>query len=162
VLRGYREARAEWVFQTDSDGELAPTSFPALWDPRHDHDVVLGVRQGRLASLDRRLVSWLARLTVWILFGARIRDVNVPFRLMRRAPLQRLLADLPEGLFAPNVALAGVAVRAGLRIHQVPVSHRGRPVGRGSLAGGRVWRAAATAFGQTVGIALRTRRNRRS
>src|SRR5262249_37774630 len=46
VLGGYREARADWIFQTDSDGEIAPASFRALWDARHGHDLVLGIRQG--------------------------------------------------------------------------------------------------------------------
>src|SRR5213594_2830385 len=31
ILRGYREARGEWVFQTDSDGEMGPESFPLVW-----------------------------------------------------------------------------------------------------------------------------------
>jgi dolichol-phosphate mannosyltransferase len=162
VLRGYREARGGWVFQTDSDGEVAPGSFHALWRERHAHDLVLGVRQRRRVSWDRRLVSWLSRLSVRVLFGARIGDANVPFRLMRRTQLQGLVAELPEGLFAPNVALAGVAARARLRIGEVPVAHVGRVEGRGSLAGGRVWRAAATAFRQTVEVALRARRRPRS
>src|SRR5262245_26940185 len=119
VLRGYREARGEWVFQTDSDGEVAPVSFPDLSRERQAHDLVLGIRQGRRVSLDRRLVSWLSRLSVRVLFGAWIGDVNVPFRLARRTHLQGLMAELPEDLFAPNVALAGVAARAGLRIGQV-------------------------------------------
>src|SRR5262245_33978912 len=38
VLRGYREAHGEWIFQADSDGEVAPSSFRALWDVRHHHD----------------------------------------------------------------------------------------------------------------------------
>ncbi len=162
VLRGYREARGEWVFQTDSDGEVAPGSFDGLWRERHAHDLVLGVRQRRRVSWDRRLVSWLSRLSVRVLFGARIADANVPFRLVRRAHLQGMVADLPEDLFAPNVALAGVAARARLRIREVPVAHVGRLEGRGSLVGARVWRAAATAFRQTVEVALRARRRPRS
>ena len=162
VLRGYREARGEWVFQTDSDGEVAPASFGALWRERHVHDLLLGVRRGRQVSWDRRLVSGLSRLSVRLLFGARLADANVPFRLVRRAALQGLMADLPEDLFAPNVALAGVAARARLRIGEVPVPHVGRLEGRGSLAGGRIWRAAATAFRQTVAVALRARRRPRA
>jgi hypothetical protein len=149
------------VFQTDSDGEVAPASFPDLWRERQAHDLVLGIRQGRRVSLDRRVVSWLSRLSVWLLFGAWLGDANVPFRLVRRAHLQALVADLPEDLFAPNVALAGIAARARLRIREVPVAHVGRIEGLGTLAGGRIWRAAATAFRQTVAVALRARRRPR-
>jgi glycosyltransferase involved in cell wall biosynthesis len=162
VLRGYREARGQWVFQTDSDGEVAPASFAALWQARHDHDLVLGIRQHRQASLDRRLVSWLSALAVRALFGARLGDVNVPFRLMRRSRLRTLLAGLPDDLFAPNVALSGVAALARLRVGEVPVAHAGRRAGRGSLTGVRIWRAAARSLWQTAAVALRARRRRPS
>jgi glycosyltransferase involved in cell wall biosynthesis len=162
VLRGYREARGEWVFQADSDGEVAPASFPDLWRERHAHDLVLGIRQRRRAAWDRRLVSWLSRLSLRVLFGVRVGDANVPFRLVRRGHLHALLAELPEDLFAPNVALAGIAARARLRIGEVPVTYVGRREGRSSLAGWRIWRAAAIAFRQTVAVALRARRPRRA
>ena len=160
VLRGYREARGEWVFQADGDGELGAEGFPALWRERHDRDLVLGLRQRREGTWDRRMVSRLSALTVRALFGVRIGDANVPFRLMRRVCLERLLAELPKALFAPNVALSGVAALRRLRIAEVPVPHRGRRAGRGSLAGGRIWWAAARSFGQTVAVALRARRRR--
>jgi glycosyltransferase involved in cell wall biosynthesis len=158
VLRGYREALGEWVFQTDSDGEVPAGSFPDLWRERHAHDLVLGIRQHRQAAWDRRLVSWLSRLSLRVLFGARVGDANVPFRLVRRAQLRALMAELPGDLFAPNVALAGIAARARLRIGEVPVPYVGRSEGRSSLAGWRIWRAAATAFRQTLAVALRARR----
>src|SRR5205085_1317421 len=34
ILRGYREAQGEWVFQTDSDDEMTPESFANLWRER--------------------------------------------------------------------------------------------------------------------------------
>jgi len=84
ILRGYREARGEWVFQTDSDDEMGPESFPLVWQRRHDADVVLGYRDGRASPPARRLVTAVARWTVRLGFGARVRDPNAPYRLYRR------------------------------------------------------------------------------
>jgi hypothetical protein len=99
---------------------------------------------------------------VRILFGLEISDVNTPFRLMRRARLRPLLSGLPDDCFAPNVALAGLAARAGFRIGTVGVIHRGRPSGGGSLGGLRLWRAAGRSWWQTLAIARRARRGCRS
>lgn len=158
VLRGYREAHGEWIFQADSDGEVAPTSFRALWDVRHDQDFVLGARQQRRSPMLRRLVTLGSRLTIRVMFGMTIQDVNTPFRLMRRARLVPLLAMLPDDCFAPNVALVGLAARAGLRIRTVPVTYRGRRSRGSSLGGLRLWRGVSRAWWQTLTIARRVRR----
>lgn len=155
VLRGYREASAEWVFQVDSDGELPCDDFAQLWARRRDYDLLLGWRRNRRAGGDRRLVTAVARTGVRWLFGGAIRDVNVPFRLIRRPALQRLLVDVPAAAFAPNVLLSGLAVRSGLRIGQFPVDDRVRAAGSGSLNSLRLLRGAARSFVELVGVALR-------
>src|SRR5262245_30899365 len=129
ILRGYREARGEWVFQTDSDDEMSPESFPSVWSRREDADLVLGYRAGRRSPPSRRLVTGVSRLSVRVLFGAPLRDVNTPYRLYRRTALARLLGGVPMDAFAPNVILAGLAVRQRLRVIEVPVPHRARRTG---------------------------------
>lgn len=160
ILRGYREARGEWVLQVDGDGELSADCFGALWERRHEYDLLLARRQGRRAPLVRRLVTVASRLTVRVLFGACVRDVNSPCRLMRRSCLEPLLAHLPPEPFAPNVLLSGLAARAGLRIHEQPAAHRGRRVGQGSLTHARLWRGVLQSFRDAVRTALRARRVR--
>ena len=154
ILRGYREARGDWVFQTDSDGEMGPESFPLVWERRHEADLVLGYRAGRAAPPARRLVTAVARWTVRLCFGAGVRDANAPYRLYRRAALERLLAAVSPDAFAPNVILTGLACRAGLRIVEVPVPYRSRRTGASSIARLKLLRAAALSFLQTVRVAL--------
>jgi glycosyltransferase involved in cell wall biosynthesis len=159
ILRGYREARGDWVFQTDSDGEMEPDSFERLWRERGDHDFLLGIRAGRQSAPARWLVPRVSRLAVRTLFGRGIHDVNTPYRLMRRARLEPLLAELPDDLFAPNVILSGLAVRDGLRIWETPVPHQGRRHGGGSLVSLRkILRPAARSLRQTIAIARQPRR----
>ncbi len=159
VLRGYREASAEWVFQVDSDGELPCEGFAEVWRQRHDYDWLLGWRRrNHRRSLGRRLVTSVARTSVRWLFGGDLRDVNVPFRLMRRRALVALLTDVPETAFAPNVLLSGLALRAGLQIGQVAVDDRVRASGSGSLTSMRLLRGAARSFLELAAVAARSRR----
>ena len=157
ILRGYHEARGEWVFQVDSDDEMRPEAFPALWSRRDGADLVLGYRTGRSAPIGRRIITAIAGSTVRLLFGRRVHDVNTPFRLYRRSALTRLLAMVPAETFAPNVILTGLALRAGLRVVEVPVPHHIRRAGTSSIVRWRLWRAAARSFAQTLGAAWRAR-----
>jgi len=161
ILRGYREARAEWIFQTDSDGEIPAAEFPRLWAERESHDFILGRRTGRPQSGARKLVSLVARNLIRVAFGPGISDVNSPCRLMRRERLEPLLEDLPATLFAPNVALAGLALSRGLRVVEIPVHFEPRRFGMGTLLSWRIWRVALRSGFETIGVAARDRTARR-
>lgn len=160
ILRGYREARGEWVFQVDSDDEMSAEHFGLLWQQREDHDLILGRRQHRHAPLARRMITAASRFTVWALFGRAVTDVNAPYRLIRRAALVSFLSRIPAGSFAPNVIMSGLACRDRLRVRELWVPHRGRRAGTVSIVKWRLWKAAARAFVQTVLVALRARRSR--
>jgi len=157
ILRGYREARGEWVFQVDSDDEMGPESFAELWQQREGYDLLVGRRHQRNAPLPRRLITRLARVTVRALFGRAVTDVNAPYRLMRRSCLVALLSAIPAKTFAPNVIISGLAARRGLRAREIEVPHRGRRTGTVSIVRWRLWKAAVLAFAQTVVIAVRAR-----
>jgi glycosyltransferase involved in cell wall biosynthesis len=155
LLAGYREADGEWVAQADADSEIPVAAFPQLWARRERADFVLGRREGRSQSPARRLFSAFARLAVRALAGGGAADVNVPFRLMRRTGLVRLLRALPDDLFAPNVALTALALAEGLRVVEVPVPfvpQRSEPPARVSA---RLARGAARSLFETVAVVLR-------
>jgi glycosyltransferase involved in cell wall biosynthesis len=158
ILRGYREAVGTWVFQTDSDNEIPFEPLTELWARRDEFDLLLGWRENRVSTPGRRMISAVARHLVARAFAPGVRDVNVPFRLMRRDALQALLAYIPPDTFAPNVALSGLALIEGLRLYQCPVPHEPRRTGTVSITKLRLWRAAATAFFQTAAIARAARK----
>lgn len=160
ILRGYREATAPWVFQTDSDGEMDVHGFAGLWEHREDYDFLFGTRDGRESSPVRWLVTRVSRLSVWLLFARGVSDVNTPYRLMRSDALRPLLAGLPDDLFAPNVILSGLAAKAGLRIYEIPVAFLGRRHGGGSLVSFNILRPAARSLAQTIGVVLSGKRAR--
>jgi dolichol-phosphate mannosyltransferase len=162
ILRGYRQAvtLADWVFQCDSDNEMGPDAFGGLWEVRHPVDAVFGSRQNRSQNVQRSLISFCSRMTVDLLFGRGIEDVNSPYRLIRSSVLGPILECIPPDTFAPNVVLCGALTFAGARVRSVPVPCRPRQTGRGSIVRWKLWKVALRSFGQTVRCSRRIRRSR--
>jgi glycosyltransferase involved in cell wall biosynthesis len=157
ILRGYREAIGEWVFQVDSDNEMGSEHFASLWKQRDDYDLLIGCRHHRDSPLARRFITAMSRAAMWTLFGRAMTDVNAPYRLIRRSSLVAIISMIPDDTFAPNVIVSGLAAGSGLRVREVLVPHRGRRTGTGSIVRWRLWQAAVRALGQTVGVTLRVR-----
>jgi glycosyltransferase involved in cell wall biosynthesis len=159
LLQGYRlaAAQAEWVFQTDSDGELPAEWFAGFWNQRMVWDVLFGRRAGRNQSPLRRLISFSARTFVRFCFGAGPGDANVPFRLMRSCFLAPIVRVLPEDYRVPNLALSGLLGRMGARWTEISVPFRDRTTGVSSIRRLRLIRFALQAAGQTVSIGWRLR-----
>lgn len=162
ILRGYREARGDWVFQTDSDDEIPASAFESVWARREGFDAVFGIRTGRPSGAGRRLLTRGAALAVRLLFGRGPRDTNVPFRLVRREVLQRLIDHIPGDTFAPNVILSGLTARHAVRFTEVPVPAVARRLGQTTIIGMKTLKLGARAARQTlaVGLADRTRGRR--
>jgi glycosyltransferase involved in cell wall biosynthesis len=151
ILAGYRQAVeiATWVFQCDSDDEMKPDHFPELWKIRDSYDALFGMRQGRQQNAARKLISVCSRLTVRVLFGKGVVDVNTPYRLMRADLLKQILPQIPDTTFAPNVIISGTLARAGARLCNRPVPHEGRRTGTVSIVKWKLWKSALRALWQT-------------
>ena len=136
ILAGYKRAVgiAEWVFQADSDNEISPNQFSALWSRRQGQDAVIAWRQGRDQTTVRRLVTFFARVTTKVLFRCHLRDVNIPFRLIRSETLTILLEKIPSDTFAPNIALSGALSLMNYQVEECPVNFNERIVGESSLS----------------------------
>jgi glycosyltransferase involved in cell wall biosynthesis len=156
ILQGYREnCGAEWLFQVDSDDEMAPGPFRELWARRMDFDFLCGRRVGYVQPLARRIVSFVSRVVVWSVYGNGVHDVNVPYRLMRSSALRSSFHDMPADTFAPNVILTGMACLKRLRIFEMPVTYRFRSTGEGSLNRLKLFKSACRSFLQTIVFRLR-------
>ena len=136
ILAGYKRAVgiAEWVFQADSDNEISPNQFSALWSRRQGQDAVIAWRQGRNQTTVRRLVTFFARVITKVLFRCHLRDVNIPFRLIRSETLTILLEKIPSDTFAPNIALSGALSLMNYQVEECPVIFNERIVGESSLS----------------------------
>ena len=136
ILAGYKKALgdparnpagppgAEWIFQIDSDHQHDPAVFATLWKNRHEFDFLLGERIQKNASLPRKWVSYSSTLIVRLLYGNRVKDVNSPYRLMRRALLKGAMAGIPPDSFAPNILLTAWFVFFKVKIFTTPLGNR--------------------------------------
>lgn len=153
ILTGYRAAASDgfdWVFQVDSDDEMEPDGFAALWARRTECDFLVGRRDGRRQALPRKVVSGVSRLAVCCLYGRGVWDVNSPYRLMRTSAFAKFFAAIPLSTFAPNVILSGLAARTGLRCFEIPVPQHDRRTGEVSIRKWRLFKAAVRSLCQTV------------
>jgi glycosyltransferase involved in cell wall biosynthesis len=158
ILQGYREnSDAQWIFQIDSDDEIACESFQELWEKRDSFDFLIGSRIRANQPLPRKIVSSLSRATVKIFYGTKVYDVNSPYRLMRCEGFRKYFWSLPEDLFAPNVIISGIASVDNLRVCEIPVQQRERSTGEVSIKKFRLLKAALKSYRQTISCRFRLR-----
>ena len=162
ILRGYQEARGEWVFQTDSDDEIPADAFEKVWQARDGQQAVFGIRTGRPSSSGRRLLTAGAALAVRALFGRGPHDTNVPYRLVRRDVLAQFVSRIPSDTFAPNVIMSGLAARDRIRFAEVPVPAVARQLGQTTIIGLKTLKVGLRAAKQTLGVGLSARRVKRA
>jgi glycosyltransferase involved in cell wall biosynthesis len=154
ILLGYRKAvsTAEWVFQADSDNEISPHQFSLLWSRRQGKDAVIAWRQNRRQTRIRRALTVFARLATRVLFGCNLRDVNIPFRLIRSEVLMIFLERIPSDIFAPNIALSGALSLMDFDVVECPVVFNERTSGDSSLSGLKAVRKGSRALLELIKI----------
>lgn len=130
VVDGFRASTAELVGFIDSDGQCDPKDFSSLVKAIDDCDYVVGYRNPRNDSAFRKLISTAFGTVYRRLFPIRIKDPSCPYLLIRRAALMRTLEGHPgilrQGFWWEFNARAQAA---GLKIREVPVTHRKRTAG---------------------------------
>lgn len=136
VLFGYQyalDAGAEYIFQTDSDGQTLPEEFSRLWSRRKKYDVVMGHRKNREDGFSRVIVTKVLKFVLWIVFGLKITDANTPYRLMKREVLKKYIVKVPEKFNLSNVLLTVFFVNGEEKIAFVPITFRPRQGGVNSI-----------------------------
>ncbi len=99
------EQGADWIFQTDSDGQTNPEEFEAFWEAREEYDGIFGNRTVRGDGNSRAMVEKVVCMLLRIYFGVKVPDANAPFRLMRAEKVAKYLKKLPEDYNLPNIMM---------------------------------------------------------
>lgn len=136
VLCGYRyavDSGADWIFQTDSDGQTDPAEFRKFWSRRNGYDALFGSRTERGDGWMRAFVEHVLCAILFVIFGVAIPDSNAPFRLMSREFLARYLCRMPEDYNLPNVMLTVFGSRYHDRIGFIRISFGQRKGGTNSI-----------------------------
>lgn len=135
-LYAYRyaiEQGADYVFQTDSDGQTDPAEFTSFWEQRADYDFLIGARKERQDGFSRVVVTKVLKLVVMFIFGRVIEDANTPFRLMRASKLALLLKEIPQDFFLANVLVSVLAVSENMKTRWIPITFKPRQGGVNSI-----------------------------
>lgn len=136
VLYGYRfaiEHNADYVFQTDADGQTNPAEFEAFWSQRKEYDALIGKRTDRGDGKSRKFVENVVCVLLRLIFGVKVSDANAPFRLMRTDVLSEFLPKLPKDFNIPNIMLTTYFVYYRKRVKFIEISFKPRQGGVNSL-----------------------------
>lgn len=149
-LFAYREAiraGADYIFQTDSDGQTSPDEFLKFWENRHQYDFIIGLRNSRQDGISRVFISNILRVLVWGMLGEWVPDANTPFRLMRVTALVEVLQYIPENFFLSNVAICAIALRKKKKCVWYPITFKPRQGGVNSINYKRIFEIGWKAIG---------------
>ncbi len=136
VLYGYRyaiEQGADYVFQTDSDGQTESNEFDAFWQKRDGYDAIIGERLKRGDGSGRKFVENVVCLLLRMVFGIKTRDANAPFRLMRCDKLKEYIDILPQDFNIPNIMFTTFFLYFRDRTLFIPISFNSRKEGKTSI-----------------------------
>ena len=124
---------ADWVFQTDSDGQTDPGEFEGFWKDRNDFDAIIGNRTHRGDGRARAFVEKVVCILVRLYFGVRVPDANAPFRLMRARKVKQYLAKLRPDYNLPNIMMTVYFVYYKNKVEFRPISFKPRQKGKNSV-----------------------------
>lgn len=136
VVRGLAEARKEWIFFTDGDGQFDMNEIPLLVALLERCDVAVGYRLKRADPWIRKVNAWAWCSLVRALFGLKVRDIDCAFKLLPRRLMSEIRLESRGALISTE--LLARAARAGFRIEEVGVHHYPRVAGSQTGANFRV------------------------
>jgi len=143
------------VIEMDADGSHRPIDLPLLLNALVDADVVLGsrwVKGGRVVNWpkSREALSRGGNLYTKLWLGMPVGDATGGFRAYRMSALAAMdLSSVQSQGYCFQVDMAWRAVRAGLRVVEVPITFVERELGESKMDGAIVQEALkrVTAWG---------------
>lgn len=151
IMTGLEQATGAYVFLIDSDNQIPLEEFAPFWSAVHGgSDAAFGVRRVRHDAELRKVLTVVIRLCLSALFGVRLYDSNVPYKLLRRSLWTDARPLIPDGTLAPSLFLAVFAARRGYRIRYIDVTHKDRETGTVSIRRWKLIKFCARAFRQLL------------
>ena len=155
LLYGYNyalEQGADFVFQTDSDGQTRAEEFARFWNLRKEYAMVIGHRKGRQDGASRVFVTKTLKLVCLLLFQVKLTDANTPFRLMKADELAKVLPLIPKDYNLSNVVISVIFAKKKLPVKYIPITFRPRQGGVNSINMKRIFKIGRQAVGDFIRI----------
>jgi dolichol-phosphate mannosyltransferase len=131
---------ADVLVEMDADGSHRPEDLPAMLAALVDADVVLGSRYVPGGAVEnwprsREFLSRGGNIYTRIMLGVSLRDATGGFRAYRRSALEKMvMRDVSSQGYCFQVDLVRRAVRAGLRVVEVPITFVEREFGSSKMS----------------------------
>ena len=127
LTSGFRASIGDFVMFMDADRQFDIADLALLAPFVGAFDVVAGFRMERNDPLHRRIFGEVFNVTVRILFGVHLRDIDCAFKVFRGDLLRSLELTAPGALI--NTEIQAKARRQGATLEQVGVHHYPRVAG---------------------------------
>ena len=153
VLYGYRyaiENKADYIFQTDSDGQTLPEEFHHFWRLKEEYNAILGNRSDRQDGESRKFVENTLRFILRLTFGVKVPDANAPFRLMKRELVEKYISKMPEDFNLPNVMFTTYFAHFNEKLRFEKVTFKPRQGGVNSINIKRIVKIGWKALGDFI------------
>lgn len=137
---------ADYIFQTDSDGQTNPDEFLAFWRIRKRYDAIFGYRKNRGDGKQRAFVEKVVCFFVKLFFGVRVPDANAPFRLMKSSVMKKYITSIPDDYELPNIILTSYFVRFKEKVCFKEITFRPRVAGVNSINLKRIFKIGLNAL----------------
>lgn len=111
-----KEAKGDHIAFLDADMDIHPRMLKRLFPFLEDVDVVVGSKRMTNAPLHRKIVTYLSRIYIRLMFGLPW-DTQTGLKLFRRSALNPWKTDG----FAFDIEILTNAHKRGLRIAEVPI-----------------------------------------
>ena len=146
------EKGADWIFQTDSDGQTLPSEFEEFWKLRKKYDIIMGNRKKRGDGAGRKLVENVLRVYLKLFFGVMVPDANAPFRLMKADIVNKYIDLMPSNFNLPNAILAACFSRYKEKVTYRVVTFQPRQGGKNYMNVKRIFYIGKESIGNFAKI----------
>jgi glycosyltransferase involved in cell wall biosynthesis len=130
LTTGFQATTCDFVMFMDSDRQFDINDIALLAPFVGKYDIVAGVRLERNDPFHRRLFAQVFNLTVRVLFGVHLHDIDCAFKIFRGDLLRSMELTAPGALI--NTEIQAKARRQGATVEQVGVHHYPRVAGEAS------------------------------
>lgn len=130
IRAGLRNAKYEWIVYTDADGQFGFSEITKFLSVCDRADAIWGYRLKRQDPFYRLLFGHFWGISVRLLTGVRLKDINCGFKMFRKSAIKKIepLKSTRGAMINPELALK--FDRAGFKILEVGVNHHPRLFGR--------------------------------
>ena len=131
-FKGYKQAlkkKYDLIFQIDSDNQCDPKYFKYFIKSIDQEDAVFGNRVTREDGILRVIFSKVLSIIIFLRTFVYIKDANVPYRMIKRKNLEKVIKEIPYSVELKNVYLSYL-IKKNYKIHWIDINFRKRLFGK--------------------------------